>query len=323
MKKSAVNRVRLEQPATYGGKGWQSRHNSLRDEIDSGNIWHPCGYQSESSTLKEVVLSRPGEELQYNCSPDKMLMLQRPNLPTIQKQVENLARFYESQGVKVHLANPTLLPPPNFLFQRDLFWATPEGIVLARPAAIQRAGEERFAAEVLSGIGVPIIMHFRGTATFEGADALWLDSKTVLLGTGVRTNAEAARQLRAFLDEIEVELIETPLPENSQHLLGIVNFVACDLAVVHGGKVTKHITNQLAAKDISTIVLPEDDELNISLGMNFVTLGSRKIIMPSGSPGICAKMKNHDIEVHEINVSEYLKAAGGLACLTGILRRQS
>ncbi|MBU0485643.1 MAG: amidinotransferase [Proteobacteria bacterium] len=322
MKKSVDQESDSSRPATYGGKGWQQRRTNLQQEIATGRLWHRCGYRSESSHLKEVVLSWPGEELAYSCAPDEMLMLARPDLAAIRNQCEKLAAFYESQGITVHLARPSAPPPPNFLFQRDLFWATPDGVVLARPAARQRAGEERFAAEALAKIGVPIVMHFRGTATFEGADALWLDKKTVLLGTGIRTNHEAARQLAAFLGELDIELLTTTIPERSQHLLGIVNFVAADLAVVHGGKVTPHLTALLAAKEIKTIVLPDDDELNFKLGMNFVTLAPGKIVMPSGAPRIKARLAAQGIEAHEIEVSEYLKAAGGPACLTGILRRE-
>lgn len=213
MKKSAPDGMCQADPATYGGSAWQPRIESLRSEIAKGSIWHSCGYRSESARLMEVVLSLPGAELEFDCSPDAMLMLARVDLALIRQQANEIATFYESQGVLVHRAQPTL-PPPNFIFQRDLFWATPDGVVLARPAALQRAGEERYAAEFLAAIGVPISMHFRGTATFEGADALWLDAKTVLLGTGVRTNAEAASQLAIFLEGLDVELIETPSLNN-------------------------------------------------------------------------------------------------------------
>lgn len=320
MKKSIPDTTPLSRPATYGGPGWHPRQSSLSTEIAEGIIWRPCGYRSESSRLTDVVLSWPGAELEFSCPPDAMLMLDRINLAAIRRQTEGLVSFYESQGITVHLVRPNL-PPPNFLFQRDLFWATPSGIVLARPAALQRAGEERFAAEALSRIGVPIVMHFRGTATFEGADALWLDPKTVLLGTGVRTNTEAARQLTPFLAELDIELFQIPLPEKSQHLLGIINPVASDLAVVHGGKITQDLTDILQAKNITTILLEDDAELNSQMGMNFVTLSPGKIVMPTGAPAVKCRLEDHGIEVHQIDIGEYLKAAGGLACLTGILRR--
>lgn len=312
----------ITSASTLGGTGWQPRFASLQEEISQGSIWRHCGYQSESSRLTDVVLSWPGKELEFDCQPNEMLMLEQINLATIRRQTRNIAAFYEKQGITVHLLKKQSTPPPNFLFQRDLFWATPAGVILARPAARQRAGEERFAAEALAKIGVPITMHFRGTATFEGADALWLDKKTVLLGTGVRTNAEGARQLAVFLQEIDVKLIETTLPESSQHLLGIVNFVAPNLAVIHGGKITRHLTDILSARGIKTLVIPDGDELNCHLAMNFVTISPGRVVMPKGGATTKSRLAAAGIEIMELDISEYLKAAGGLACLTGILRRE-
>ena len=52
----------------------------------------------------------------------------------------------------------------------------------------------------------------RGQGTFEGADAMWLDATTVLVGLGLRTNAEGAAQVAATLGEMGVETIVVDLP---------------------------------------------------------------------------------------------------------------
>lgn len=319
LKKSAANTI----PATYGGSGWQPRPTSLRKEVAAGKIWHSCGYNSEWGVLKEVLLSWPGEELLYDEQPNHHLMLAQPDLATIRRQASELAAFYKSQGILVHFARPSSPPPPNFLFLRDLFWATEEGVVLGRPAAAQRAGEERFAAEALAQVGVPIVLYPRGQATFEGADALWLNSRTLLVGTGVRTNNAAVTQLTGLVNGLGAEIISVPLPTGVQHLLGVVNFVAADLAVLNGGKASANLQKILVGAGVETIVLPPDRELTVKLGMNFVTLGPRRIVMPGGCPGIKKRLQQAGIECAEIEVGEYLKAAGGLACLTGILKRQN
>lgn len=308
--------------ATHGGDGWQPRPASSRAELAAGALWHPCGYRSEWGVLKEVVLSWPGEELNYPGAANGQLMLAKPKLAAMRRQASELASFYERAGVTVHFARPATPPPPNFIFMRDLFWATPEGVVLGRPAALQRAGEERFAQEALARLGVPIVLQPRGRATFEGADALWLDHHTVLIGTGVRTNPAALAQLAPLLAALGAELIPVPLPAGVQHLLGIVNFAAPDLAVVNGGRASSELLALLAARRVRAIILPPDEELTAKLGMNFVTLGPRQIVMPAGCPGIKRRLGQAGIGCAEIEVGEYLKAAGGLACLTGILRRE-
>ena len=204
---------------------------------------------------------------------------------------------------------------------RDLFFATPEGVVLSRPAAIQRAGEERHVAEILAAMGVPILLSPRGKATFEGADALWLDRSTVIIGVGLRTNPEGAAQVSGLLHAMEVETVEIPMPEGVQHLLGIVNFVDKNLAVLHAGKATDRLRTVLAQRGIDILELSDDEEVSKGRAMNFVTLGPRRLVMPAGCPGVRERYRAEGIEVFEVDVSEYLKAAGGPGCLTGILRR--
>lgn len=325
MKRSAIDpeKGRSALPTTYGGDRWRQRPQSLSQEITEGKLWHRCGYTSESSDLLEVVLSWPSETLEVSCDPDEILMLECPNLSVIRRQADALADFYRSRGIHVNMVCPDKPPPPNFLFQRDLFWATPEGIILGRPAPVQRAGEERWAAAALAKIGVPIVMSPRGTAVFEGADALWLAPKTVLLGIGKRTNREAARQLSAFLQEIDVRLIEITLPRGCQHLLGVVNFISGDLAAVHERKLTTELTGILEHHNIETVRMPDNDDVNRRLAMNFVTLSPREIVMPAGAPAIGDLLGKHGVTVFTVECSEYLKAAGGLGCATGILRRKA
>ncbi len=99
---------------------------------------------------------------------------------------------------------------------------TPEGAILARPASTVRAGEERQIARRLANLGIPILRTLTGTATFEGADALWLDERSVLLGRGLRTNDQAIRQISETLAEMSVDVIQVDLPIGTMHLMGIL-----------------------------------------------------------------------------------------------------
>jgi len=46
----------------------------------------------------------------------------------------------------------------------------------------------------------------RGKGVFEGADAMWINSDTVVLGIGLRTNDEGAVQVASLLHEIKLRL---------------------------------------------------------------------------------------------------------------------
>ena len=191
--------------AAYGGPGWSPRVKTTLQEI--GTIWSPCGIQSEYAPLKSVLLHEPGAELTASDDPNKMQMIEMLNVKRAQRQHQAMARAYEQAGVTVHHVKPARPATPNQMFCADLFFMTPEGAILARPASTVRAGEERWIARRVSDIGVPIIRSIRGGGTFEGADAMWLDSKTVIVGCGFRTNDEGADQLESILSEMGVELI--------------------------------------------------------------------------------------------------------------------
>ncbi len=308
-------------PATLGGAAWRPRAATHAEEVARGERWALVGCNSEVAPLRAVMLAVPGEELRYSASPDEMLMLERPDLDALRLEWQAIETFYRSQGVEVHLCRPPVPPPPNFLFMRDLFFMTPEGAVLARMAAEQRAGEERHAALGLAGLGVPVLMTPRDRATFEGADALWLNEQTVLLGLGRRTNREGCRQLAGLMVDLGVHVLPVELPPGVQHLLGVCNFVDRDLAVVDEARLPAALDAILERHGVKTLRLQPCDELARGRAMNFVTLGPRRLVMPAGCPATRARYEAAGLECHELEVTQVLRAAGALGCLTGILRR--
>jgi N-dimethylarginine dimethylaminohydrolase len=308
-------------PSTFGGPGLRPRSGTLAGDISAGR-WADCGCASETGRLRAVMLATPGEEHEHITDPDAVLMLEAPDAALLHRQAETVAHFFARRGITVYRTRPRGAASPNFLFMRDLFFMTPEGAVVARMGAEQRAGEERHASAALAAAGVPILHTMRGAATFEGADALWLRPDLVVVGTGMRTNAEGAAQLRAVLASQAVDLRVVDMPGHTQHLQGVVSFLGPELAVVHGGKLTPELAAVLEASGHELLVLDPSEELGAGRAMNIVTLGPRSILMPAGCPQTQATYEAHGVEVHTIDVSEYIKAAGALGCLTGIIARE-
>ncbi len=308
-------------PSTLGGPGWEPRAATHAAEI--GTVWAPYAVRSHVAPLRDVLLALPGPEQDYPEDPRAWLMLERPHLPTLQAQTEALATFYRSQGVTPHLFRPAA-PKPNHLFQCDLFFMTPEGAILARMAAAQRAGEERGTAEALAALGIPILLTPRGEATFEGADAMWLDERTVLVGVGKRTNDAAVRQIAPVLADMGVRVVPVEIGGGVQHLLGVVNLITPTLAAVLSAHVTPSLRDALRATangGVELIELPSDDETEVRRAMNFVTLAPGSIVLPADCPRTTERYVAHGVECHPVDVSEYIKAAGALGCLTGVLAR--
>lgn len=306
-----------ELPSTLGGAGWQARTEPHADDL--GTIWAPFRVRSHFSPIRAVLLADPGDEQLYPEDPADWLMYERPDLPRLRSQAQALAALYRSQGAEVYWSRPSR-PKPNHLFMCDLFFMTPEGAILARMAARQRAGEERGTAEALAALGVPILLTPRGTAHFEGADAMWLDEQNVLIGTGKRTNHEAVRQITPVLADMGVRVQVASVGRGVQHLLGVINPIRPGLAAILSRHASASLREAMTGWDL--IELDSDEETEDRRAMNFVPLRPNAIVMPAHCPRTRERYERHGVECHEVEVGEYIKAGGALGCLTGVLGRE-
>ena len=316
-----------EQPAlsiyetsAYGGEGWSPRRQSTRQEI--GLLWHPCGADSEWAPLRAVLLHEPGPELEDIRDPNAVQMLAPIDAGLARRQHRALADAYRAAGVTVHLVAPSQVPPPNLLFAADLFFMTPEGAVVGRPASTVRAGEERWVARRLAELGIPILHTVHGRGTFEGADAMWLDPRTVLLATGIRTNAEGAAQVAGTLRELGVEVIQVGLPYGAMHLMGTLRIVDRDLALAWPGRVPYAAVEALQQRGFRVLFIPDEREAEQGMALNLVALGPRRVLMPAGNPVTRSLYERAGIICHEVEVGELMKAAGAIGCMTGVLERE-
>jgi N-dimethylarginine dimethylaminohydrolase len=198
---------------------------------------------------------------------------------------------------------------------------TPEGAILGRPASTVRAGEEKLVAWRLAQLGIPILRSVRGHGTFEGADAAWVDARTVLLATGLRTNAEGAVQVAGLLREMGVEVIQVGLPYGAMHLMGTLRFADRDLALAWPGRVPYGAVEALRTRGYRVLFLPDEEEASRGMALNVVTLGPRRVLMPAGNPTTRAFYEEAGMACLTVAADELIKAAGGIGCLTGVLER--
>jgi arginine deiminase len=306
--------------AAYGGPGWSPRMRALRDEV--GDLWAACGVDSEVAALEAVLLHRPGEEL-AGAEPDAALLLAPVDVARAAAEHDALADAYCAAGVDVVYVEPPAGADvrPNQMFVADLMFMTPEGAILARPASTVRAGEERWVARRLAELGVPIVRSVHGTGVFEGADAAWLDPASVLVARGLRTNAAGAAQVAATLRELGADVAFTELPRGTMHLMGQLRFLDRDLAVVRARRIDDAACDALRARGYDVVAFPDEAEMEQGFAHNFVTLAPRAVLMPAGRPRTQAFFESHGVRCHTVVVDELIRAAGGIGCLTGVLRR--
>ena len=307
--------------AAYGGSGWSPREAPSAAEI--GTLWASCGSASEWARLRAVLLHRPGAELEASGDPDAAQMLAPLDLARARDQHDGIAQAYRDAGVEVHYLEPPGPVRPNQMFLADLLFMTPEGAILARPASTVRAGEERAVARRLADLGIPILRSLQGTATFEGADAAWLDGSTVLIGKGLRTNEEGARQVGSVLNEMGVTVIPVDMPYGTMHLMGMLRFADKDLAIAWPRRTPFAAVTALRERGYRVAFLPGEDEASRNRALNFVTLGPRRILMVAGNPETEAFYRAKGIDCVAVPAGELAKAAGAVGCLTGVLWREA
>lgn len=283
-------------------------------------MWAACGVASEFAPLRTVLLHRPGDELSLVHDANAALMLDVPSPAEAMRQHDALAAAYRAAGVRVLYVDPAATPPPNLMFVADLLFMTPVGAILARPASTVRAGEERCIARRLADAGIPILRSVSGTAVFEGADAMWLDAETVVIGTGLRTNAEGAAQVAATLAEQGVRALLTAVPPAVMHLMAQLRIVDRDLAYVRDSA-SAALVDALRTRGYDVRPFPDAAEMDQRFAYNFVTVAPRRIIMPAGCPRTEAAFRAAGIDCTTVDVSELTKAAGAIGCLTGVLHR--
>jgi len=199
---------------------------------------------------------------------------------------------------------------------------TPEGAILARPASTVRAGEEVAVAAALAGAGVPILKTLTGQATFEGADLMWLDAETAIIGRGLRTNQEAIEQIGGLMAEIGCDLIAADMPYGTMHLMGMLRIADADLAIAWPRRTPHAAVTALRERGYEVAFLPEHGEAENNKALNFVTLGPRRIVMPAGNPAARRFYEGLGIEVTETPMAELKRAAGAVGCLTGVVGRE-
>ena len=292
-------------------------------EFEMADYWGNWGVSSEVSALQAVLMRRPGLEIEKMDDPHPWRWLDLMDPVKAREQHDRLTDIYREHGIDVHYVENMRGDRPNGLFMRDSVFMTPEGAILARHAIPARRGEERYVAESLGKLGVPVVKTIHGAGVFEGACAMWVDRETVVIGTGVRANAEGARQVEETLRSIGVkEFVRFPIPYGHAHVDGLFNMLDHDLAIMFPWQTPYDVWQPLNRKGIEILEVPSIDELRNCLALNFVALAPRKIVIPHDVPETIKLLEKHDVEVIPVDVSELRKGWGAIHCMTAFLKRR-
>ena len=324
----------LKSASFHEGPNWYPRKGSMEDDINEGFVWSNFSADSEWGCLRDVALYVPGKKTHIpERDPDTVLHLDKVNYQKLGEELIVFARILEKNGVNVHYVSDDFpgfneLNLFNQFYVKDQFFMTRAGAIVGRMGSMNRRGEEKLIARLITSLGIPICASIGGEGTFEGADAVWLNPNKVLVGVGDpeignRTNKAGFEQVQFVLEKLQnVECVSVELNPKFQHLRGILQIVDEKLAFVRTALAPSELLSLLKVERFRVIEIGESEEILPGQAMNFVVVRPMEVIMV-GKNDVSRKLfERHGILVlGEVDGIELKKAGGGLACAAGILNR--
>ncbi|MEN9742059.1 MAG: hypothetical protein RIR66_1015, partial [Actinomycetota bacterium] len=225
------------------------------------------GVSSSVATLKRVAVRTPTRDADYQAAH----WLGAPNDLDLDALIRDHGIFVEllrDLGCDVEVL-PEAPGLPDAIFTYDPAFVIPSGVVQFQGAKEARKKEPSLLAGDLNALGIPTVGVLTGGATADGGDMFWLDSKTIGLGRTYRTNAEGEKQLRAIFaqDGIEVMTFHMPHalgPEFCLHMMSVISPVREDLAVVYEKEAPITLLQELEARGINTVSVPDEEYLSLA-----------------------------------------------------------
>jgi N-dimethylarginine dimethylaminohydrolase len=303
---------------------------AFEDPARMARVWgRDWGCDNDVGQIRTVLMHRPGdeflvidrekriEEIGSFGDPDAGWYWQSeeiPDLAELQAQHDVLAETLRAEGAEVIYLEGVGGGRFKSVYTRDSSFAIKGGIIVTRLAPRMRHGEELSVTRTLGALGVPILRTIGGTGMIEGGSFAWLNSKTAVVGRGIRVNDEGIRQTAEVLKSQGVELLVVDLRGYDIHIDGHFLMVDVDLALVWPRGLPFSFLEKLKELGIRTVeMMPEDN----SWIVNGLAVRPGRVIMPKGiSERTREALLRYGVEIVEIDYSRVQLNGGGIHCST-------
>jgi N-dimethylarginine dimethylaminohydrolase len=249
----------------------------------------------------------------------------QPNFVVAQAQHDSLCRQLEATGAEVVHLPPSPDLTLDAVYTHDPSLATDHGLIAMNPGKANRVPEARHHREFCQGLGVPILGEIKPAGKTEAGDMVWLDSKTLLVANGYRTNAAGIDQMRALLRPHEVEVISAPLPYGPGpsaclHLMSLISLLDDETALVDLSWLAVETVELLRARGYEFIEI--DSSERDTLACNVLSLGRKRLLALEENSKTNQKLRAVGFDVRTFAGSELcINGSGGPTCLTRPLLR--
>jgi N-dimethylarginine dimethylaminohydrolase len=283
------------------------------------------GAQGMAGRLLRVLVNRPGERFGAAHDTEGAFYAEPVDLPRAQAQHDALVTVLEDSGAQVERLDRE--SGPDSIYTYDPALVCDGGAILLRSGKAIRQAEAPAMGEWFEANGIPVLARLEGSALADGGDLLWLDSRTLVVGRGFRTNEAGATAIRKALEPYvdAVHVVDLPIDRGADyclHTLSLISMLDRDLAVVSLPLMPVHLHGLLRERGVQLVEIDEGEW--DSLAPNVLALGPRDVVTLAGNPRTVAKLRAAGCRVQEIEGSDVaIKGSGGPTCLTLPLQRDA
>jgi N-dimethylarginine dimethylaminohydrolase len=266
-----------------------------------------------------------------------------PDFATAARQHEILCRLLRECGAEVVVLPPSDILTLDAVYAHDASLCTDVGMVLMNPGKKSRVAETRVHADIFERLGIPVLGEIQLPGTSEAGDIVWLDSETLLIGDGYRTNKAGIEQMRSLFSSSRAQS-RAKIQAKSDSSAKTIEVLSAPLPYGQGPSACLHLMSLLSMLDERTILvdLPwlavETVELlkgrgfqlleidyaeRDTLACNVLSLGARRVIAIEENFKTNQRMRDAGFDVRTFPGSEIsINGGGGPTCLTRPLVRE-
>jgi N-dimethylarginine dimethylaminohydrolase len=270
---------------------------------------------------KSAGWDTPGQGSEWQ----KLAFLHRPEFGVAQAQHEALCQQLEEAGVEVVELPGSADLSLDAVYTHDPSLATDYGLIVMNPGKANRRQEAQRHREFAQRLGMPVLGEVKAPGTSESGDIVWLNSKTLLVANGYRTNPAGIAQLRALLGPKGVEVIAAPLPHGSGpdvclHLMSLISLLDESTALVDLPWLAVETVELLKAHGYKFVEIEYSER--DTLACNVLSLGNKRLLVLEENAKTNAKLRAAGFDVRTFPGSELcINGGGGPTCLTRPLLR--
>ena len=248
-----------------------------------------------------------------------------PNFATAQSQHDALCHELKSAGAEVIELPPAPDLSLDAVYTHDASLATDFGLIMMHPGKPNRVPEGPRHASFFETLDIPTLGAITAPATTEAGDILWLDSKTMLIGHGYRTNAEGIRQMWHLLAPKGIAVLPAPLPYGPGpsaclHLMSLISLLDDHTALVDLPWLAVETVELLKSRGFKFIEI--DPSERDTLACNVLALGNNRLLAIEENLKTNARLRQAGFDLRFFPGSELcINGSGGPTCLTRPLLR--